>query len=51
MSLQEASDFALPIVEELRHKQAGPQTPQVLAHMPVMRSGISAHEVRGIPLR
>lgn len=24
MSLQEAFDFALPIVEELRHKQAGP---------------------------
>ena len=50
MSLQEAFDFALPIVEELRHKQTGP-APQVLAHMPVMRSGISAHKVRGIPLR
>ena len=48
VSLREAFDFALPIVEELRHKQAGPQTPQmvspqVLADMPVMPSGLSAH--------
>ncbi len=48
VSLQEAFDFALPIVEELRHKQTGPQTPQMvapqaLARMPILRSGLSAH--------
>ena len=51
MSLQEAFDFALPIVEELRHKQTGPQTPQVLADMPVLRIGLSASGARGIPIR
>jgi hypothetical protein len=56
VSLREIFDFALPIVEELRHKQTGPQTPQmvapqVLADMPVMRSGLSAHGERGIPIR
>jgi WD40 repeat protein len=45
VSLREIFDFALPIVEELRHKQTGPQTPQmvspqVLADMPVMRGGL-----------
>jgi WD40 repeat protein len=45
VSLREAFDFTLPIVEKLRHKQAGPQTPQmvspqVLADMPVMTSGV-----------
>lgn len=48
VSLQEAFDLALPIVEELRHKETGPQTPQmvapqVLARMPILRSGLSAH--------
>lgn len=48
VSLREAFDFALPIVEKLRHKQAGPQTPQmvsphVLADMPVMTCGSSVH--------
>jgi len=43
VSLREAFDFVLPIVEELRHKQTGPQTPQmvspqVLADMPLMRN-------------
>jgi hypothetical protein len=47
VSLREVFDFALPIVEKLRHKQAGPQTPQmvspqVLADMPVMTCGFSA---------
>jgi len=47
VSLREVFDFALPIVEKLRHKQGGPQTPQmvspqVLADMPVMTSGFSA---------
>ncbi|RPJ11522.1 MAG: hypothetical protein EHM30_14420, partial [Desulfobacteraceae bacterium] len=46
VSLREVFDHVLPIVEELRHKQAGPQTPQmvspqVLADMPVLRSGLS----------
>jgi WD40 repeat protein len=46
VSLREVFDHVLPIVEELRHKQAGPQTPQmvspqVLADMPVLRSGFS----------
>nr|CBX26785.1 unknown protein [uncultured Desulfobacterium sp.] len=46
VSLKEVFDYALPIVEELRHKQTGPQTPQmvspqVLSDMPVMPSGIS----------
>ena len=41
VSLREAFDYAGPIVENLRHRQAGPQTPQmvspkVLADMPVM---------------
>jgi len=45
VSLKEAFDFALPIVEKLRHKQAGQQTPQmvsppVLADMPVMTCGL-----------
>lgn len=45
VSLKEIFDFALPIVEELRHKETGPQTPQmvapqVLADMPVMRGGL-----------
>ena len=51
MSLREAFDFALPIGEELRHKQAEPQTSQVLADMPVMRIGLSASGARGIPIR
>jgi WD40 repeat protein len=56
VSLREIFDFALPIVEELRHKQTGPQTPQmvapqVLADMPVMRSGLPAHGERGVPIR
>ncbi len=43
VSLKEIFDYALPIVEELRYKQTGPQTPQmvspaVLADMPVLRS-------------
>ncbi|HOI73185.1 MAG TPA: caspase family protein [Syntrophales bacterium] len=43
VSLKEAFEFALPIVEELRHKQTGPQTPQMvspptLADMPVIRN-------------
>jgi len=47
VSLREAFDFALPIVEKLRHKQSGPQTPQmvspqVLADMPVMTCGVRA---------
>jgi len=41
VSLAEAFNYALPLVQELRHKQAGPQTPQmvapqVLADMPLM---------------
>lgn len=56
MSPQEAFDFALPLVEELRHKQAGPQTPQMvspraMADMPVLRIGLSASGARGIPIR
>jgi WD40 repeat protein len=43
VSLKEIFNYALPIVEELRYKQTGPQTPQmvspeVLADMPVLRS-------------
>ncbi len=42
VTLKEAFDFSLPIVEKLRHRQAGPQTPQmvspqVLSEMPVLR--------------
>jgi len=56
MSLQEAFDFALRILEELRHKQAGPQTPQIAplqapADVPELRSGLSASGARGIPIR
>jgi hypothetical protein len=56
VSLREAFDFALPIVEELRHKQTGPQTPQMvapkaLADMPVMLGGIQTHGDRGVPAR
>jgi WD40 repeat protein len=56
VSLREAFDFALPIVEELRHKQTGPQTPQmvspqVLADMPVMLSNPSAKGAMGTPIR
>lgn len=56
MSPQEAFDFVLPIVEELRDKQAGPQTPQmvsprVLADMLVLRIGLSASGASGIPIR
>ena len=45
VSLREVFDTALPIVQKLRHKQAGPQTPQmvspqVLADMPVMTCGV-----------
>jgi uncharacterized caspase-like protein len=47
VSLREAFDYALPIVKKLCHRQAGPQTPQmvspqVLADMPVMKSSRSA---------
>jgi len=46
VSLKEVFNYALPIVEELRHKQTGPQTPQmvspqVLSDMQVMPSGLS----------
>jgi hypothetical protein len=46
VSLKEIFDCAVPIVEKLRLKQVGPQTPQmvspqVLSNMPVMRSGLS----------
>ncbi len=46
VSLREAFDYAGPIVENLRHRQAGPQTPQmaapqVLADMPVMTYGLT----------
>lgn len=49
VSLQEAFDFALPIVEKLRYKASGPQTPQmvapkVLSEMPVMTNSFSARE-------
>jgi len=42
VTLKEAFDFSLPIVEKLRHRQAGPQTPQmvspqVLSEMPILR--------------
>ena len=42
VTLKETFDFSLPIVERLRHKQTGPQTPQmvspqVLSEMPVLR--------------
>jgi len=45
VSLRETFDFAVPIVEKLCHKKAGPQTPQmvspkVLADMPVMTCGV-----------
>ncbi|MCI0499816.1 MAG: caspase family protein [Planctomycetales bacterium] len=56
VSLKEVFDYAVPIVEELRYKQAGPQTPQmvspkVLAEMPVMRSGLSGSGAKEIPIR
>jgi WD40 repeat protein len=43
VSLKEIFNYTLPIVEELRYKQTGPQTPQMvspaaLADMPVLRS-------------
>ncbi|MFH2045780.1 MAG: hypothetical protein ABIK92_11610 [Pseudomonadota bacterium] len=46
VSLKEVFDCAVPIVEKLRLKQIGPQTPQmvspqVLSNMPVMPSGLS----------
>ncbi len=52
VSLKEVFDYVLPIVEELRHKQAGPQTPQmvspqVLAEMPVLKSGLSGSGAKG----
>jgi hypothetical protein len=52
VSLKEVFDLVLPIVEELRHKQAGPQTPQmvspqVLAEMPVLRSGLTGSGPKG----
>jgi uncharacterized caspase-like protein len=48
VSLREAFEFALPIVEKLRYKQLGPQTPQmvsprVLADMPVITYRYAAH--------
>jgi WD40 repeat protein len=56
VSLREAFDFALPIVEKLRHKETGPQTPQlvspqVLADMPVILSGRSASGATETPIR
>jgi len=47
VSLQEIFDSAVPMVETLRHKQAGPQTPQlvapkVLSDMPVMKAQSAA---------
>ena len=48
VSLREAFDYAYPMVEKLGHRQAGPQTPQmvspqVLADMPVMTYGLTGH--------
>jgi len=52
VSLKEAFDFALPIVEELRHKEMGPQTPQmvapqILADLPILHIGLSTHGKEG----
>ena len=46
LSLQEIFDAALPLVDSLRFKQAGPQTPQmvapqVLSEMPVMKAQVA----------
>ncbi len=49
MSPREAFDSALPIVEELPHKQTGPQTPQ-MASPQAPRIGLSASEARGITI-
>jgi uncharacterized caspase-like protein len=56
VSLKEAFDYAGPIVEKLRHRQAGAQTPQmvspqVLADMPVMTYGLAAHGENKNPTR
>lgn len=56
VSLQEVFDSALPVVEKLHHRPTGPQTPQmvspqVLAEMPVMASGLSGHGGKKMPSR
>lgn len=47
VSLQEMFDAAVPVVESLRYKQAGPQTPQmvapqVLSNMPLLKTQLTS---------
>ncbi len=56
VTLRDIFEIALPIVEELRHKETGPQTPQmvappVLADLPVLYDGRWAGGGQGAPIR